>query len=191
MIAEDQVIKWAPGSRNVAAIVARWFGEYCVEYEVNNPLRIAAFLSQVMHESGSFRYLREIASGKAYEGRIDLGNVYPGDGVRYKGRGYIQITGRSNYMAVSKAFFGDNTLIDNPELLATPQYGMRSAFWYWDTRKLNVYADKQWIETITRRINGGLNGFVDRVHYYNAICEDLSLPTYVFTAAQKAKLGIP
>lgn len=178
MITSDQLIKWCPNSKNVAVVVAENFNKYADQYEVNTPLRIAAFLSQVIHESGSFKYLTELDTGKAYEHRKDLGNVNDGDGVKFKGRGYIQITGRNNYNAVSQSFFGNDLLIKEPELLATPEYGMRSAFWFWDTRKLNDLADKQFIETITKRINGGLNGFSDRVHYYNVIGSDFNLPVY-------------
>lgn len=181
MISSVQLIKWAPNSVKVADVVASFFNKYADTYHVNSPLRIAAFLSQVMHESGSFKYLREIASGRAYEGRKDLGNLYPGDGVKFKGRGYIQITGRANYLALSNEIFKDDTLIKNPDLLATPQYGMQSAFWFWNRRGLNVFSDKQMILTITKRINGGTNGFKDRVHFYNIIAKDFSLPVYVIS----------
>jgi putative chitinase len=181
MITQQQLITWAPNSKNVAAVVAKWFNEYADQYQVNTPLRIAAFLAQVIHESGSFKYLRELASGKAYEGRKDLGNDFQGDGAKYKGRGYIQITGRSNYAALSKDFFGDDRLIHNPELLATPQYGMQSAFWFWERKDLNALADTQSFKPITRRINGGVNGFEDRIHFYNIICKDLGLQEYVPT----------
>src|SRR5690606_4952046 len=123
-------------------------------------LRLAHFLAQVLHESGSFRYMEEIASGKAYEGRADLGNTQPGDGVRYKGRGPIQITGRANYR-----YFGRKIGIDiesNPTIAAVPSIGLHLALEYWKDRGLNALADKDDIETITRRINGGLNGLADR-----------------------------
>src|SRR6478736_7421705 len=67
------------------------------KYLINTPTRIAAFLAQIAHESGQFRYVKELASGEAYEGRKDLGNTQPGDGKKFKGRGLIQITGRNNY----------------------------------------------------------------------------------------------
>lgn len=181
MITEQQLIKWAPNCKNVAASVAGWFNKYADQYQVNTPLRIAAFLAQVIHESQSFKYLRELATGRAYEGRKDLGNDFPGDGVRFKGRGYIQTTGRNNYKIVSMEMFGDDTLVKNPDLLATPQYGMWSSFLFWNRKELNDFADKQFIKTITRRINGGFNGLSDRIHYYNIICRDLGLPEYATT----------
>lgn len=133
-------------------------------YSINTPLRQAAFIAQIAHESGLFKYVREIASGAAYEGRKDLGNTQPGDGKKYKGRGLIQITGRANYAAISKDFGVD--FISNPELLETPQYAALSAGWYWNTRKLNELADKGNFREITRRINGGFKGYAEREKYY-------------------------
>lgn len=179
MITVPQIIKYAPGSGKVADIVAKNFNEYHCKYEVNTPLRIAAFLAQVIHESGGFRYTREIASGNAYEGRKDLGNIFPGDGGRFKGRGLIQITGRNNYAALSKDLTGkEDTFLKNPDLLAIYPYAMTSAFWFWNSRNLNKYADIQYFETITRRINGGLNGFAERIEIYNKINKDFGLPIY-------------
>lgn len=175
---EQQLVKWAPNSKPVAAIVVGWFNKYAEKYNVISDLRIAAFIAQVAHESGSFKYLREIASGQAYEGRISLGNTLPGDGKKFKGRGYIQITGRANYLSVSKAIFNDDTFINNPDLLSTPQYGMESALWFWNAKGLNTLADEQAFKTITKRINGGTNGFAERIHFYNTICTDLGLPIY-------------
>jgi putative chitinase len=82
--------------------------KYMPQYGIDNRLRVAAFIAQLIHESGGLRYVREIATGSAYEGRADLGNHYKGDGVKFKGRGLIQITGRSNYTAASHALFGDD-----------------------------------------------------------------------------------
>ena len=134
--------------------------------EVNTPLRMAAFLAQVLHESGGFQWPQELSSGKEYEGRKDLGNVSPGDGERYKGRGLIQITGRFNYEKVSQALFGDSRLEHEPETLATPELAVRSAYWFWNMRKLNALADAGEFEQITHRINGGLNGEDERMAYY-------------------------
>jgi len=130
------------------------------EAGINTPARKAAFLAQLGHESGSLRWMQEIASGSAYEGRRDLGNVYPGDGRRYKGRGPIQLTGRANYIAASKALGID--LVNHPEWAASPQVGFRTAAWYWKTRNLNSYADRGDFQGITKRINGGYNGAADR-----------------------------
>jgi len=130
------------------------------KYSINTNLRLAHFLAQVIHESGRFKYETEIASGAEYEGRKDLGNTEKGDGTRYRGRSFIQVTGRSNYKAVTKALGVD--FLSNPELLAQPPYDMLAAGWYWDTRKLNQWADKDDILTITKKVNGGTNGLSDR-----------------------------
>ena len=134
------------------------------EYHINSPLRQAAFIAQIAHESGELRYVKEIASGAAYEGRKDLGNTQPGDGMRYKGRGLIQITGRNNYAECSKAMGVD--LITNPELLETNDLACRSAAWFWASRGLNDLADKGDFDRITKRINGGTNGLKERQAYY-------------------------
>lgn len=178
MITAPLLIKIAPASKRVAEIVQDWFNKYYCQYEVTNPKRIAGFLSETIHESASFTKTREGASGSSYEGRKDLGNIFKGDGVKFKGRGYIQITGRTNYAAVSKHIFGDDTLLKNPDLLAIPQYAMRSALWFWKNNGLNALADIQYFETITKKINGGLNGFENRVMFYNRLCEEFGLPLY-------------
>jgi len=134
------------------------------EGNINTPQRQAAFLAQLAHESGQLRYFEEIASGAAYEGRRDLGNTQPGDGVRFKGRGPIQLTGRSNYAAASAALGVD--LINNPALAATPAIGFRIAQWFWNSRGLNDYADAGNFDAITLRVNGGYNGKAARDAYY-------------------------
>ena len=134
------------------------------EYQINTPLRIAAFLAQLAHESGSLRYVRELASGEAYEGRKDLGNNKPGYGIKYKGRGLIQITGFFNYKKLTEAF--GVSFVDNPEMLEEPKWATLSAAWFWGTHNLNMMADKQMFKSITRIINGGLNGYADRLEHY-------------------------
>jgi len=142
------------------------------EFDITTYLREAAFLAQLAHESGELRYMEEIASGAAYEGRKDLGNTQPGDGVRYKGRGPIQLTGRANYKKYGDLLGVD--LIDNPTAAATPQVGFRIAGEFWQLNGLNELADQQRFETITRRINGGLNGQPDQLKYYNRAKQVLS-----------------
>lgn len=130
--------------------------------EIDTPLRAAHFLAQVGHESGSLRYAEEIASGAAYEGRRDLGNTEPGDGRRFKGRGLIQLTGRANYADYGAAIGRD--LLADPTVVATdPALAVDVACWFWETRALNALADADDAERITRRINGGLNGYSDRL----------------------------
>lgn len=135
------------------------------------PHRLAHYLSQTSHESGGYRYDEEIASGAAYEGRADLGNVQVGDGKRYKGRGPIQVTGRSNYQQFTAWCLrtigptAPNFEAD-PDALNTDPWEGLAPIWYWSTRKLNRLADENNIEQITKKINGGLNGFADRVERY-------------------------
>ena len=129
-------------------------------YEINTPQRIRMFLAQIGHESGMLRYTAELASGEAYEGRKDLGNTQKGDGVKYKGRGLIQITGRDNFVLCG--FDLDLPLLEHPEILSEPKWAALSAGWFWNEHQLNSLCDLGLFETLTRRINGGLNGYADR-----------------------------
>jgi putative chitinase len=131
--------------------------------QIISPLRQAHFLAQLGHESGSLRYTAELASGAAYEGRLDLGNTQPGDGPRFKGRGLIQITGRTNYTNYGNDRGQDYITGLNPILLATdPNIAADCSGWFWATRHLNELADNDDLITITKRINGGTNGLDDR-----------------------------
>lgn len=141
----------------------------CEEFEINTPKRVAAFLAQIAHESGGFRYVREIASGEAYEGRTDLGNTEPGDGVRFAGRGLIQLTGRANYRRASAALCGDARLVLAPQLVERSDLAARVAGWYWKTHGCNELADNDRFVDITQRINGGLNGFSDRAERWKRV----------------------
>lgn len=136
---------------------------FAKEFEINTPLRWVHYLAQIAHESCELKYTQEIASGKAYEGRKDLGNIRKGDGVKYKGRGLIQITGRANYTAYKKYCGYD--VVSNPELLAQPFGATRSSMWYWKTHGLNELADADNFLKITRKINGGTNGLESRKEY--------------------------
>jgi putative chitinase len=140
------------------------------EFEINTPARQAAFLAQVGHESGGLHWLVEIwgpsDSQRRYESRYDLGNIAPGDGFKFRGRGLIQLTGRANYTAAGKALGAD--LVAQPELLGEPGLACRSAGWFWKSRGLNELADEGLFEKITRRVNGGLNGYAERLGLYEA-----------------------
>jgi putative chitinase len=141
------------------------------EFEVNNGPREAAFLAQVAHESAEFRYVREIASGEAYEGRLDLGNTEPGDGQRFRGRALLQITGRRNYEAVSSALGTD--FVESPELLEHYGHAARASCWWWKEHGCNEIADKGDFRALTKRINGGMNGWQDRLKYWERAKEVL------------------
>ena len=134
---------------------------------MENKDRLAHFMAQLCHESGSFRYMEELASGAAYEGREDLGNTQPGDGMRFKGRGPLQLTGRANYRA-----FGRRIGIDlerHPKIAAIPSIGLHIALEYWESRRLNALADADDIVGITKKVNGGLNGLADRKAHLSKI----------------------
>lgn len=165
MLTDDELKRIMPNcSAEKRANYLPFIQQAMEEFAITSYLREAAFLAQLAHESGELRYMEEIASGAAYEGRKNLGNTQPGDGKRFKGRGPIQLTGRANYKK-----FGDLLgldLIDNPTMAATPQVGFRIAALFWSSNGLNEKADQQQFEAITKRINGGLNGQPDRLKYY-------------------------
>lgn len=136
--------------------------------------RISMWLAQVGHESGGLRWMEEIADGSAYEGRVDLGNIKPGDGRKYKGRGPIQVTGRANYSSLSAWAFGRGLVptvtyfTDNPDELSSDTYGFIGVVWYWTVaRNMNSYADAGDIVGATRAVNGGLHGLDDRTSRWN------------------------
>lgn len=170
----------------------------CQEFEINNPMRMAAFLAQVSHESGNFRFIREnlnySADGlrrifpryfsnvdpnlyarqpekianRVYASRMGNGPEHSGEGWAYRGRGLIQLTGKSNYMQCGAALGVD--LVNDPSYLETPEGAARSAGWFWHSRNLNPIADQGDILTLTKRINGGTIGLEDRKkHYYHAL----------------------
>lgn len=136
--------------------------------EITTLRRAQYFLAQLGHESLSLKYFAEIASGAAYEGRGDLGNTHQGDGRRFKGRGPIQLTGRTNYTNFGKWLGKSGLFVRRPELVERYDYGFLAAVFYWSTphgrrgAPLNVYCDAGDFEGLTRAINGGLNGYNDR-----------------------------
>ncbi|MQU58611.1 glycoside hydrolase family 19 protein [Pseudomonas helleri] len=168
-ITEQQLLQILPNAGRQAGVFVPVLNTAMGKYGIVTRLRIAAFIAQVGHESGQLIYVREIwgptpAQAK-YEGRKDLGNTFPGDGLRYRGRGLIQVTGRANYAACGEALGLD--LINQPELLEQPQYAAMSAAWFWSMKDLNTLADKGDFVKITRRINGWLNGQADRQGLYD------------------------
>lgn len=144
--------------------IALGLDKYAPQYEINTHLRLAHFLAQACHETGGFRYLKEIwgptKAQKGYEGRADLGNCRVGDGHLYRGRGVFQLTGRANYTRVGKAL-GLPLEVD-PDLACDPQISVKIACHYWMTHEINVAADANDIVRVTKAINGGRNGLEDR-----------------------------
>lgn len=147
----------------------------CTRFGIASDAALAMFLAQIAHESGELRYVREIASGAAYEGRADLGNTEPGDGPKFRGRGLIQITGRDNYRRCGAALGLD--LIAQPELLEEPRWAALSAGWFWSANGLTALAEgPDALERCTKRINGGLNGLTSRRAYYERALAALAAP---------------
>lgn len=170
----------------------QWLGpleEVFAKYDISTPLRQAAFIGQCAHESANFTKLEEslnysperlmkvwpsrfpdmttavkyahqpqLLANKVYAGR--MGNTQENDGYNYRGRGLIQVTGREAYDHCGKAIGVD--LINSPQLLANPNLAAMSAGWFWNKKGLNTLADAKDYETMTKRINGGLNGLDDR-----------------------------
>ena len=162
------------------------------KYDINTPLRQAAFIGQCQHESGNFKFVKENLnySAKAlmatwpsrfpnpevaaeYERQPEkiadkvysgrMGNTEDGDGSKYIGRGLIQVTGKENYTHCGQALGVD--LLANPELLEQPKYAALSAGWFWNKKGLNSLADSKDYKTMTQRINGGTLGLDDRIHH--------------------------
>ncbi len=165
------------------------------EYDINTSLRVAHFIAQLAHESGSFKYssenlnysakaLRSVfgkyfptdelaeeyarnperIANRVYANRMNNGNEASGDGWKYRGRGLIQLTGKENYTKCGDTLKID--LVNKPDLLAQDaNAAVAAAIWFWDSRKLNTYADQDNIKTITKLINGGYNGLEDREKY--------------------------
>jgi putative chitinase len=172
MVALDELKRIMPYAGKRADLFVGPLNEAMLEFEIDTIARQAAFLAQIAHESGSLKYVRELADGTAYEFRQNLGNTEPGDGPKFKGRGLIQITGRDNYKACGSALGVD--LISNPELLEGVVLACRSAAWFWKTHSLNDLADKDDFKLITKKINGGYNGYQDRIAYYERAKEVLT-----------------
>lgn len=150
--------------------------------QITTVRRAAMFAAQIGHESAGLRYMEEIADGSAYEGRTDLGNIYPGDGRRFKGRGPIQLTGRANYRAFTRWARAQNLATFDfeaePHRLSDPRWGFLAAAYYWTVARpdINALSDAGDLLTVTRRINGGTNGLDDRrARYHRALALGVDL----------------
>ncbi|WP_296233668.1 glycoside hydrolase family 19 protein [Pseudomonas sp. UBA4617] len=171
MLTETQLLQILPNARPVAGVFLSALNVTLPRWEIDNPKRVAAFIAQVGHESGQFRYVKELGNER-YLARYDTGSLAQrlgntsqadGDGQLYCGRGLIQVTGRNNYQACSRALFGDERLLAQPQLLEQPRWACESAAWFWHSRGLNALADRGEFNRITRHINGGLNGLEERL----------------------------
>ncbi|KAH0795470.1 LysM peptidoglycan-binding domain-containing protein [Histomonas meleagridis] len=127
------------------------------------------FLSQCAHESGLGKWTKELASGSAYEYRSDLGNIYAGDGPKYKGGGYIQLTGRYNYQQLAN-YLGDQNVMQGVDYVATHYPWTSAGFWWYRNGMNTLCANGATVEQVTKRVNGGYNGLESRRAYYNKAC---------------------
>jgi putative chitinase len=147
---------------------AMWpfFNKALEDGNINTCLCKAAFIAQVGHESGGLRYFEEIASGEAYNNRKDLGNG-PTDGPTYKGRGPIQLTGKTNYQGASTSIGVD--LVADPERVCMPSMGFKTTIYFWNRQNLNQYCQNGGdaeFKSMTKSINGGYNGLDERMARY-------------------------
>lgn len=163
-ITHELIVTIAPkANKSIINGLVSYLGPALEKYEINTRLRLVHFLAQAAHETDGFKTLTEYASGAAYEGRKDLGNLQPGDGKKYKGRGIFQLTGRANYKKYGTIL--NINLEEDPLKASTPEYAVLTACEYWNDKKLNTFADLDDIHTITKKINGGYNGLEDRKIY--------------------------
>ena len=141
----------------------------CLErYEITTPQRIRHFLSQTAHESGGGRYKKELASGEAYEFRDDLGNDEVGDGPKHKGAGYLQITGKYNYLRLSQ-YLNDPRVMEGVDYVAENLPFTSAGYWWMDNDMNELIDSGADVLAVTRRVNGGTNGLDDRERYFQ-IC---------------------
>jgi putative chitinase len=169
-------------------------------FEINTPARQAMFIAQTAHESGNFSAVEENLNyaakalmafwpkkfagvadayarnpqkiaNRAYCDRMGNGPESSGEGFKYRGRGLIQLTGKDNYKMCGRALGID--LLEDPDQVAKNPVAVLSAGWFWDTRKLNTWADKEDVTTVTKKINGGVIGLADRTAHFHHILEVL------------------
>ncbi|MEE3504819.1 glycoside hydrolase family 19 protein [Pseudomonas sp. 10C3] len=201
-ITQQQLLQILPNASQVAGVFVSALNTAMGKYQIITPLRMAAFLAQVGHESAQLTQLVEnlnygapglvatwpsrftpaLAAQVArqpeqianivYASRMGNGPAVTGDGWKYRGRGLIQVTGWTNYQACGAALAQD--LLTAPELLEQPIYAALSAAWYWASNGLNTLADAGNLEAITKKINGGLNGQPDRLALYNTALKVLA-----------------
>ena len=138
------------------------------KYNITTPQRIRHFLSQTAHESGGGRYKKELSDGSYLEFRDDLGNDEVGDGSKYKGAGYLQTTGKFNYLRLSN-YLDDPRVMEGVDYVAENYPFTAAGFWWMDNEMNELIDAGADVEAVTRRVNGGTNGLADRQQYYE-IC---------------------
>ncbi len=188
MITKSNILDICPGVAHLDAYYP-FLVAGMKRFDITTPKRMGAYIAQILHESDRFRAMEEYASGNEYDTRTDLGNTpeKDGDGAKYKGRGPIQVTGQDMYRSASKGLYDDLRLIEHPELAADPSIGFMVSAWIWAVAKgLNAIADLpedyvhpgihryRKFEYITVKINGGLNGYAERIKYYQRAKKVLS-----------------
>lgn len=136
-----------------------------IKFDITTPKRISHFLSQTSHESGGGRWMKELSDGWYLEGRTDLGNTQIGDGPKYKGAGYLQLTGRANYEMLAR--YTDDPRVMEGVNYVSSTYPFTSAGAWWKKNRMNSLIDSgSGVRDVTRRVNGGFNGLADREQYY-------------------------
>ena len=157
-----------------------YINKYLDVFEINTPLRASHFIAQCCHETAGFKFMKE--QGKiSYFSKYDkgslakmLGNTKKGDGWKYRGRGFLMLTGRANYQSYQNSEYCKGDIMSNPELLEGQNGSVKSGMWWWFVHGLNELADKDDIVKITKKVNGGLNGIDDRKNWFG-ICKKVLL----------------
>lgn len=185
----EQLMRAVPSTnRKRAEEFVEVFNQWNERFGINTTVRLVHFLAQCWHESGALRYVEELASGAAYDTGAKakaLGNTpeKDGDGQKYKGRGFIQITGRANYQAYQDSGFCVGNLMAHPEWLSKSPGHTKSAMWFWWKKGLSAIADhddggkigEDIVKQITRKVNGGQNGLAQRLYYYRCFKKEFGL----------------
>ena len=164
------------------------FNMFAVHFGINTTKRVVHYLAQVFHESGNLRYVEELASGAAYDTgakAIALGNTpaKDGDGQKYKGRGFIQLTGLRNYTNFNQSDLCTEDVVKNPEKVAKYPLNQVASMWFWQKNGLNEIADsddggsagEDIAKKITKRVNGGYNGLSNRLYLYRRFKKEFGL----------------
>lgn len=167
-VTKEQILHIMPNAKDKVDLYLTYINGYSDLFKIDTPLRMAHFLAQIAHETNELRYVKELGN-EAYFRKYDvgklkqmLGNIKPGDGYKYRGRGIIQITGRANYQAYQDSKHCNGDIMSNPKLLEQPLGAVKSGMWWWWKHDLNKLADHDSFLEITKTINGGTNGLKSR-----------------------------